>query len=386
MDAASTTPTDMRVISVMRRIEKKNWANSASIYKEGVEAKKILDASRVSVAKVLGVQSREVVFTGSGTEANNIAIGGYLKKLALSKVSFSDIHIITSVIEHSSILEMIRHFESMGVHVTYAPVSKEGIVDINFIEKNIKPNTVLISVMLANNEIGTIQPIRDIGIAVKKERARRENSKEKLPIVLHTDASQAPVYVNVTLESYRADMMTLDGHKMYGPKGVGALVLKSWVELSPIAYGGGQERNLRSGTEDVSKIAGFACALEFATKNREAVSKKVSEVQKYLFKEIAKYLPQAIVNGSEKYRLPNNINISIKDIDPEFTVLKLDKEGVSISTKSSCLQGEDESYVVKALGGEDWRAKNTLRFSFLKDVSIKDAHRIVVSLIKIFQS
>lgn len=378
-DFAATTPLRKEVKKAMEKVCR-NWANPSAIYREGVQSKKMLETERVKCAHILGVKSSEIFFTSGGTEANNAIIQGILRT-KLEK-GMKNIHVVTTTIEHSSILETLKLFSQHGVKVTYINPDKNGIVSPKEVLNAIRPETVLITVMYANNEIGTIQAISKIGAGVRKIRAEKisRDKKSHLP-VFHVDASQAPLWLSCEIEGLRADAMTLDAHKMQGPKGVGALVVRDHVSWEPLMIGGGQERDKRPTTESLELITGFTKALELAQKERKEKTEKTKKIQKYFFEKLAAELPQAMINGSLEKRLANNVNISLSYIsDPEMTVLQLDKAGIACSTKSSCLKGEENSYVVASLGGDSWRAKNTLRFTFSPDISKKDIDVIILSL------
>lgn len=372
LDFATTTPVDSEVKLAMEKYESSNFGNPSSIYMEGVVAKNELDLSRKKIAFELGVKSNHVLFTSGGTESNNMAILGYARSLEKNGVSLRNVHMITSVIEHSSILNCYKYLESLGVTVDYVGVSEKGLVSVDEVKNKIRPNTEFISIMYANNEIGTIQPIRKISNLLKESFANKK-------IVFHTDASQAPLYLNVKCESLGVDMMTIDSHKIYGPKGIGALYVGQGVKIEPVNFGGHQEFGLRPGTENVSSIVGFAKAVELSGKRRKSDSKKVSSLRDYLIKKIMgskeKIKGDVFLNGDSVLRLPNNINISLTEYDTEFLTLRLDSKGIAVSTKSACMEGSDKSYVVDALYRKDVdskKAKTTLRISLGRNSSKKE--------------
>ncbi len=381
-DWAATTPLHGKVEKAMKEA-RKMWANPSAIYKEAVSAKRALENVRAKSAHVLGVKPEEIYFTSGGTEANTTIIQGVLRT-RLERVS----HVVSTSIEHSSVLETLKIFEQHGVKVTYIAPDKNGIVSVDEVLKAITPDTVLVTCMYANNEIGTIQPVSKIGSGIRKIRAEKTGTGKSASGALsttfpifHTDASQAPLWLSCEMEGLRADAMTLDAHKMQGPKGVGALIVRRHVSFEPLMIGGGQERGKRPTTESLELITGFTTALELAQRERAEKSKRAGEVQKYFFAQLKKELPNAIINGSLEKRLPNNVNISLSNIsDPEMAVLMLDRAGIACSTKSSCLKGEENSYVVATLGGEIWRARNTLRFSFSADTTESDVDMIIESL------
>jgi cysteine desulfurase len=377
-DWAATTPLHPQVVKAMEEA-RKNWANPSSIYEEGVEAKKTLEEKRSDCARLLGVKPEEVYFTSGGTEANGTIIQGVLRtKLEKGE---KDVHVVTTSIEHSSILEVLKLFESHGVKVTYVKPKEDGVVNVDDILAAITPQTALVTVMYANNEIGTIQPVSKIGAGIRKIRAQKIGHKDVNLPVFHVDASQAPLWLSCDIEGMRADAMTLDAHKMQGPKGIGALVVRRHVSFEPLMIGGGQERGMRPTTESLELVAGFAEALKIAQAERETRSSAAEKIQKLLIEKIEKEVPEAILNGSISKRLPNNVHISIKNIsDPEYAVLFLDKEGIACSTKSSCLKGEENSYVVASLGKESWVSRNTMRFSFAPNATSNNVYKIVEAL------
>ncbi len=395
LDCAATTPLDPRVGKAMQPFFgsppsaswRSGFGNPSSIHAEGVAAKKTLDAARTSVARALEAHAGEIVFTSGGTEANNLAIFGLIAAATNHQPPTTNNrkppHVVTTNIEHASVLEPLKALERQNkIEVTYVPVEQNGIVKPEKIVTAIRPNTVLVSVMYANNEIGTIQPIRKIGqlLGENSLNAKRyplagglNAMKNRLP-VFHSDACQAPLYLNCLVNALGVDLFSLDAHKIYGPKGVGALYVRRGTPLSPVLIGGGQEQGLRSTTENVAGIVGFAEALRIAGAEREKESIRVTKLRDYLYSTIRANngIDGVIINGDVKERLPNNLNISLPGVDTEFLTLKLDAEGVAVSTKSSCLKDEKVSYVVAALGGGNKRPESTLRFTLGRGTTKKD--------------
>lgn len=371
LDYASTTPLDKRVLAKMLPYLKNEFGNPSALYKEGVEAKKAVAGARETIARLLNIRHEEMVFTASGTEADNLALIGLFNNF---KKSFAEKnlkpHIITSVIEHPGILETCKYIEQQGGEVSYIEVDESGIVDPEKIKVALRPNTILVSIMLANNEIGTIQPIRDISRVVKEY---REINTTEFPY-MHTDASQAANYCDLSFQKLGVEMMTLDASKIYGPKGIGLLAVRRLVPLTPIIFGGGQEKNLRSGTENVPAIIGMSEALAITQAMREKESERLRELQDYFFDSVIKISPNVLINGDRNYRLPNNVNICIPGLDAEFAVIKLDNAGISCSSASSCMNLSENSYsyVIDELDKVRNKVKNeqkscresSLRFTF----------------------
>jgi len=378
-DYAATTFVSCRVSRYMRRVALAYRGNPSAIYAEGVASRKFLEEERGRVARLLGVRSSEIYFTSGGTEANATIIQGVIRTQLEKGVSPKDVHVVSTTIEHSSVLETLKVFEGHGVRVTYIAPGADGVIRADDVIQAITQNTVLVTVMYANNEIGTIQPVAKIGAAIRKIRAQ---STLQYP-VFHTDASQAPLWLECSLEGLRVDAMTLDAHKMEGPRGIGALIARSHVSWEPLMVGGGQERGKRPTTESVTLIAGFTEALSLTVRDREERIKRVAGVRDALI-SLIRDVPHIVINGSLERRLPNNLNISLLTLsDAELAVLVFDNAGIACSTKSSCLKGEEESYVVKSLGGDPRRARTTLRFSFGPHSRMRDAYRIATVLARL---
>ncbi len=375
LDFASTTPVDKKVVKAMAPFWSENFGNPSSIHFLGLKAKKAIDEARKSVRLLLQVHNDEIVFTSGGTESNNLAILGVIKYFQKKGLDLTKSHFVTTRIEHSSVLECFKYLEGLGARVDYIPVLESGLVDLEQFKKALNKDTVFVSIGYANNEIGVVQDIREFSRIAK-------SVSEK--IIFHSDASQAPLYLNCLPENLGVDLLTFDGHKMYGPKGVGVLYVRRGTNISPIFLGGGQEFGLRSTTENLALIAGFSHAFKIAHDLRDKESKRLVALRDYF---IAKLLAldekRIFLNGDPKKRLPNNVNVSILGIDPEFTVLKLDAVGIYCSTKSSCLKDEKESYVVKSATGNSERASTTLRFTMGRETSKKDLDFVISHLKKV---
>lgn len=369
IDTAAATPLDKRVERAMRPYLGRYFANPSSIHAEGVAAAKAVSVAREQVAKSLAAHADEIIFTSGGTEANNLALMGL--------VQIKPVHIITTKIEHASVLEPFKQLEKRGVEVTYLPVNQDGLLDPKVLAAAIKPETKLISIGYVNSEIGVMQPITEIAKVIRKF---RQENKTLFPY-LHLDACQAPRFLELNVEKLHADLLTLGSGKIYGPKGVGCLFVRRGVPLDPMLFGGGQEKGRRSGTENVPGIVGFAQALALAAREREKESKKLTALRDYFIAELLK-IPGTILNGSATNRIANNINISFKNIDAELLVLRLDAAGIACSTGSACSTHlKNESHVVAALGGDPARASSAIRFT-LDRTTTKSDLKYVLKVIK----
>lgn len=368
MDHASTTPVDKRVLKAMLPYLTGEFGNPATLYEEGVRAKRAVADARQKVARLANARPEEVIFTGSGTESDNLGILGVVR--AARRV-VSAPHVVMTNIEHPAVLECARFVKEIGGEVTIVPVEENGIVDPRKVLAAVKPSTVLVTVMLANNEIGTIQPVGEIARLLKAKRAELGSDYP----YLHTDASQAANYLDISFQKHGVDLMTLDGSKIYGPKGVGALIARSSVELAPLGAGGGQERGVRPGTENVASIVGFAAALELAQAARETESVRLAALRDRLVAAVTKIRPDVLINGDPERRLPNNANICVPGLDAEFAVIRLDRAGIAASAASACsnLSDASRSYVIEALGEKGKAcASSSLRFTLGRSTTRKD--------------
>ncbi len=377
LDYASSTPVAPEVLNAMMPWVIENFVNPSALYSEALRAKEAVLSARENIANVLHIQKDEVVFTSGGTESNNLALLGLFEKYHTK--DFIP-HIVTTEIEHPAILEVCHEIERRGGNVTYVPVSHEGVVSVVDIEQALTPETILISIMYVNNEIGTIQPIHDI---VKMVKRWKEKNKTALPFV-HTDACQAPLFLPLDILKLGVDLLTLDGIKMYGPRGMGVLCVRRGVDIHPLHFGGGQERGLRSGTENVAGIVGFATALQSAQEKREKESARLINIRDYAIEKILTTFPHAELNGSKIERLANNINICFPGLDAEFAIISLDLLGISASYSSSCrtLKEDSFSYVITSLGRPTC-SESSLRFTLGQDTKKEDMDRLVSVLQKI---
>lgn len=378
MDYAGGTPVSLSVSKEMKKYES-YFSNPSGLYIESIFAKEKLTGLRTRVARGLNVLKNEVVFTSGGTESNNLALLGVFE--AYYKNNFVP-HFVTTSIEHSSILEVFEEIEKRGGETTIVSVSKEGIINLEEFKKSLKENTVLVSVGIANSEIGVIQPISEVNKILNEF---RDKTTGKGYPYLHVDAGASPLYMNIDINRFGIDLLTLDAGKIYGPKGIGALFVKSGTNIKPIMFGGGQERGLRSGTENLASVAGLTKALEEAILNRQKLSEKVKEIRDYGIKEIEKNFPSSELNGSLKHRLPNNINICFHGMDAEFATIQLDLLGISCSYSSSCMTLKEDfsSYVIRALGKDKDCSKSSLRFTLGKDSKISDIDFLIKALKKV---
>ncbi|HHV28892.1 cysteine desulfurase NifS [Acetivibrio mesophilus] len=349
LDHAATTPVNPQVLEAMLPYFSDKFGNASSIYSIGRESKKAIEESREKVAKAIGALPREVFFTGSGTEADNWAIKG---------VAYANRdkgrHIITTAIEHHAVLHACQYLESDGFEVTYLPVDENGLVSPQQVQDAIRPDTILITIMFANNEIGTIQPIGEIG------KIAREKG-----IIFHTDAVQAVGNIPINVVDLNVDLLSLSGHKFYGPKGVGALYIRKGVKITSFMHGGAQERGRRASTENIAGIVGVGKAIELATQNIEENNKKLLELRDRTIEEISKKIPFVKLNGDRYKRLPGNVNFSFEFIEGESLLLMLDMKGIAASSGSACTSGSlDPSHVLLAIGLPHEIAHGSLRITF----------------------
>ena len=357
LDYASTTPLSKQAFNAMLPYLQDKFGNPSSVHTPGQFAQAGLDNARASVARILECDHREIIFTSGATESIALALFGVIHN---SKQP----HIITTTLEHSAVLNSARHLEKQGVEVSYISPTKHGIIQVQDVAQVLKPNTALVSVMLANNEIGTFQPIRDIATAVK--------NKNK-DVVIHSDITQAVNYVDIRPKELGVDMLSFSSHKIYGPKGVGCLYKKQSVEITPMLFGGEQEHNLRAGTENIASIVGFAVALEQAQKNKQWYNEanKVKTLRDALLEQLLKE-PRISLNGSLENRLPNNINITLQGIPAQTALPYLDSRGVYVSSASACTSHTlKPSYVVEAIGKKE-QARNTIRISLGRHTTEQD--------------
>ena len=363
LDHAATTPVDPRVLRAMQSYWSKEFANPSALYKSGVKAAEAVSTARSDIAAVLNCNPREIIFTAGGTESNNMAILGTAR--AYQKQHSKPGHIITSPIEHHSVLHVMDALKQWGWKISYAKVNREGFVDVSELKKLARKDTALISVMYANNEIGTIEPISEIGKWLSGlNKARLQKGYPR--ILFHTDACQAAGALELDVNKLKVDMLTLNGSKIYGPKQIGVLYLRQGVEIDPIIHGGGQERDLRSGTENVPAIVGLATALKLVQHSREKESKRLLQLQKHFIDRLLKKVKGSSLNGPTPgpLRLPNNINISFDKIEGESLMIYLDAKGIEVATGSACTASSvDPSHVLTAIGLSEQQSYNSIRIT-----------------------
>ncbi len=348
LDHAATTPVKPEVLEAMLPYFTEHYGNPSSVYKIAQRNKKAIDDARAIVAGHLGAQPNEIFFTSGGTEADNWAIKGIAAAL-----KEKGNHVITTNIEHHAVLHPCQYLEKQGYEVTYLEVNADGLVSAEQVEAAIRPETILITIMYANNEIGTIMPIAEIGAVAKKH-----------GITFHTDAVQAVGQLPIDVRAQNIDLLSLSGHKFYGPKGTGALYIRRGLKLPPLLHGGGQERSRRAGTENVPGIVGLATALDLAYQDLEAKNAKLKGLRDYLIDGIEARIPYCRLNGHREARLPNNVNVSFEFIEGESLLLLLDMEGIAASSGSACTSGSlDPSHVLLALGLPYEQAHGSIRFT-----------------------
>jgi cysteine desulfurase len=365
MDHSATSPVDPEVFKAMEPYFVDSYGNASTLYSLGREARKAMEEGRKMVASLIGANPDEVIFTSGGTESDNIAIKGIAYKLR-NKGN----HIITSNIEHPAVDETCKYLEKNGFEVTYLPAGEDGIVKISDLENEITDKTILITIMHANNEIGTIQPIKEIGeIAQKKG------------IYFHTDAVQSVGKIPVDVNELNVDMLSLSGHKLYGPKGIGALYIKKGVRLEPILHGGGHEKGIRPGTENVAGVVGLGKACQIAEENLEQTAEYVTSIRDEIIEKVLSEVEQSYLNGNPTKRLPNNINFRFTSIEGESLVLHLDAKGIASSTGSACSSKKLEpSHVLMALGLKEVDAHGSLRLTLGKENKKEEIDYVVKSI------
>jgi cysteine desulfurase len=370
LDYAAATPLDESVTLAMQPYYATQFYNPSATYQGARQVRGALTSARELVAHWLGAKSSEVLFTAGGTEANNLAIHGIMRQ-------FPTGNIVISSIEHESVQAPAAHYDCRQVKV-----QKDGRIDLDDLHTKIDAQTILVSIMYANNEIGTIQPIREVTKIIKAAQASRSNDDP--PLYFHTDACQAANYLDIHVARLGVDMLTLNGGKIYGPKQTGALYVKAGIVLQPLIDGGGQEQGLRSGTENVAGAIGFATALNLVQTDRHIESERLQGLQKQFFTNLTKALPTVVINGSLKYRLPNNLHITLPGTDNERLLIQLDEAGIQAAAGSACsASDETPSHVLRALGLSDKDAQASLRMTMGRQTTLAQLEQVIDFLQKI---
>lgn len=389
LDHAATTPLDPLVKKAMEPFWSDYYGNPSALYKKGREATNAVEIARKTIAEILACKPEEIVFTAGGSESINLAILGIARQYRLRHKEGG--HIISSVIEHHAVLHALDALKQEGFDITLIDVDEDGFINADELKKSVRPETIAISVMYANNEIGTIEPIAQIGKWLRG--LNEERLKQQLPkIAFHTDACQAAGSLELDVHKLGVDLLSANGSKIYGPKQTGFLYVRSGLKLRPLVFGGGQEKNLRSGTENVPGVVGLAEALRLAQKERSKENKRLGKLRDYFMEQIEKKIPRVIFNGPEerkkKYnssllndrmvRLPNNINVSILDIEGEALLLYLDSYNIAMSTGSACTSTSlDPSHVILAIGRPYEYAHGSMRFTLGKSTTKKDVDYVM---------
>ena len=362
LDYAATTPTHPEVMKAMLPYFTESFGNPSSIHSYGQEAKDAVERARSTVAALIGAKSEEIVFTGSGTEADNFAVKG----VALSRQAKGN-HIITSLIEHPAVLETCKFMEKQGFSVTYLPVDGYGMVDPNDVKKAITKKTILVSIMHANNECGTIEPVAQIG-----------NIAREAEIYFHTDAVQTAGHIPLDVNKLNVNLLSISAHKLYGPKGVGALYIRKGTRISSFMHGGNQERGRRASTENVPGIVGFGKAAEIALQEMLEEAQKLTALRDRLIEGILRGIEYTQLNGHPVTRLPNNVNVSINYVEGESILLNLDLDGICASTGSACTSADLEpSHVLVAMGLPHLQAHSSLRFTLGKWTTEEETNKVL---------
>ena len=362
MDNAATTPVRPEVMEAMRPFFHDRFGNPSSIYSIARESKEVVESARETVARALGAEPGEIYFTSGGTESDNWA----LKGIAYANRKLGD-HIITSAIEHHAVLHPAQYLEKQGFRITYLPVDASGLVDPGALEDSITKKTILISVMTANNEIGTIEPIREIGSIAQRH-----------GVPFHTDAVQAAGHIPLSVKHDALDLLSLSAHKFNGPKGIGALYIRKGTRIDPIHHGGGQERNRRAGTENLAGVVGLATALDIAIRTMKDEVERLRDLRDRLISGILGSVPHTRLNGHPTQRLPGNVNVSVEYVEGESMLLHLDIYGICASTGSACTSGSLEpSHVLMAIGLSHEVAHGSLRLTLGEESTSDEVERVL---------
>lgn len=411
LDYASTTPVDPKVWKAMAPFWSHDFGNPSAIYQSGLKASQALNSARQTIASILNCRSNDIIFTAGGTESNNLAILGIAKQYTKTHGGKTG-HIISSATEHHSVLETLEALKEDGWKISFAPIDTTGMIDLEALKQLVQKNTALVTIMYANNEIGTIQPIQKIGEWLNGLNKIRTKKSEYDRIYFHSDACQGAGYLELDVTKLKVDLLTLNGSKIYGPKQTGLLFVKNGVEIQPVIFGGGQEHNLRSGTENVPGVVGLAKALELVQSSRTKEIKRLHTLQVYLHERLLKKVNEVRLNGPDilRYynsknsnivkiksksrtntlvtmnRLPNNLNLSFKGVSGESLMLYLDSKGIEVSTGSACATASlDPSHVILALGESRMRAYEAIRITLGRGTTKLDLDKVIKETVKIIE-
>lgn len=377
LDHSAATPVAKEALKVMLPYFSQTYGNPSSLHWFGQTASAAVNKAREQAAEFLNCQMGEIIFTSGATEADNLAIFGVVGVLRQSSQG-KKLHVITSVIEHPAVLEPIRQLEAEGLEVTYLPVEKNGIINLDILKKSIRDNTVFISIMYVNSEVGSIQPIREAGKIIEKINEQRAKLGGDKKIYFHTDATQALNFLNCDVKYLRVNLLSLSGHKIYGPKGVGALFVKTGTPLNGVQLGGHHEKNLRSGTLNVPGIAGLGEAVKICAANKEKNNKKILKLRDKFIAEVKRLIPRVVINTDIKNSTPSHANISFIGAEGESILIALDLAGIAVSTGSACASASlKASPTLKAMGLEDEIAHSTIRFTFGKNNTAAEVKRVL---------
>lgn len=375
LDYAAATPLDPHVLAAMQPHLRDSFYNPSATYRAGTQSRQALEGARVRVAHWLGARPSEIIFTAGGTEANNLAIHGVMRK-------FPAANVVVSAVEHESVLAPAHEYDCRE-----AGVEANGRLDLADLHQKIDDKTVLVSIMYANNEVGTIQPLREVAALVAELRSARLSAGNKLPLYLHTDACQAANYLDLHVSRLGVDLLTVNGGKIYGPKQTGALFVKGGIELMPLIAGGGQERGLRSGTENVAGAVGLAKALDQTQSTRHDEASRLKALQTTFIAGLEQAIPQAVINGSRKKRLPNNVHVTLPGQDNERLLIQLDEAGVQAAAGSACsASNEESSHVLLAMGKTEVEARASLRFTLGRATTQTEVERATQILTKLLST
>lgn len=377
LDHAAATPVRKEVLDAMKPYWSEVFGNASAVHADGRKVEDALQNARAEIGETLVARAADIVFTSGGTESNNLALFGVVEAARASGKMYADMEIVTTAIEHPSILEPLRALQARGVVVKFAPVDSEGRIFEKEFKAMLTPQTVLVTFAYANSEIGVVQDVKALSRIV---RLFRKEQTSVYPYI-HVDGSQAPLYLPCKMDSLGIDLVSIDAGKCYGPKGVGVLALRGSIKLSPLMHGGSQEHGLRPGTVNVALAVGCASALRIAQKNWEERAKNVTVLREFFFEKLAEAFQNVVINGSREHRIANNINISIPNVDGEYAVVGLDTRGISASTRSACKGNEDGgSHVVRALGASEDVVMGAIRFSLGEETTQTELSRTVALL------